>query len=113
MQNKQVVLMVDPKSYVIEVICQGGDAGYVYETSSYGKKHLDAPACLTSSKKCKTFEGVQKNKDRSTIEGRVVPNDDTLSSYLLALSIVKSAVWSDMAIEQVIQVASIIQKAMI
>ncbi len=218
--------MSDTRSYVIEVVRHDGFTGYVYETSNYGNKYLDAPISLPSAKKWKSFEGAKKNKDKflkdktdagnlfqmisvkeiseqdieksnvqiqeerlqtelerlrrsystdskvekpmklklaeiivsfqpgdilryypeandmkkfeltqvdlvvgatlwvkgqefrridgfpvdsSTVEGRVLPNDDTLSDYLLALHIVQSAAWSDMPVEQVIQVASIIQ----
>jgi hypothetical protein len=218
--------MSDTKSYVIEVVRHDGFTGYVYETSNYGNKYLDAPISLPKAKKWKSFEGAQKNKDKflkaqpdaiklfqmisvreiseqdvdksniqiqeqrlqreleslqrnyftdskvekpikrksaeilvsfqagdilryypeandmnkfeltqveqvfgatlsvkghdfrridgfpidsSKTSGRVLPNDDTLSNYLVALHIIQSVAWSDMPVEQVIQVASIIQ----
>lgn len=48
--------------------------------------------------------------DKRVTEGRIMPNDDTLSNYLLALRIVKSAAWSDMSVEQVVRVAQLVSQ---
>ena len=47
--------------------------------------------------------------DRRVTEGRIMP-DDTLSNYLLALCIVKSAAWYDMSVEQVVRVAQLVSQ---
>ena len=50
--------------YVIQVERQDGFTGYVYETSLYGNKYLDAPKNLSDAKKWKSFAGAQKNKEK-------------------------------------------------
>lgn len=116
--------------YVIEVERQDGFTGYVYEISSYGTKYLDAPASLPKRKLSEfelaqveqvvgetfCFKGQQFRRidgfpvDRRSGESRVLPDDDILSNYLLALNIVQSVEWSDIPVEQFVQVASIMAR---